>query len=225
MAKSKLITIPIEEEKRERLNKYCSDKGSTVSQTLTKYIDLLLDGSIDDDTQLDNRPGPIDLPYIIQRIMLEVKPLIIDEAYTPYMGINSTLRKHQDSIDELKNKFSEIESLFNDLNDRLISNPQLQPLPDVDIESIKVETPPKQPAEATTPNDTYLPTEKTLDDTKAYITDQLQHNKQFKKRSDRITNQQIADSLQDNGFPHPEGRVWHRNHIPQVAKLLEIESE
>jgi hypothetical protein len=222
MTKTKLITIPIEQEKRERLNKYCADKGSTVSQTLTKYIDLLLDGHIDDDDQIANRPGPIDLDRIVELVLDRIKPVVKDEIDRTQSEMSNQLKEQSADIFDLTNNIIRCQRAIEQVN-RIKSNHTPDSLPDIDLESsIKVERPPKQPAEATTPNDTYLPVKKTLDDTKEYISEQLKHNKHCKKRSDRITNQEIADSLKNHGFPHPKGKIWHRNYIPQVAKLLGI---
>lgn len=60
MAKDKLVTIPIEGWKRDRLNQYCQDKGTKVSELITAYIDKCLAGIIDVEPLVDR---PTDESY------------------------------------------------------------------------------------------------------------------------------------------------------------------
>jgi hypothetical protein len=73
MSKNKLVTIPIEAEKRQRLNDYCAANGSTVAQTLTKYIDMLLEGSINLPRHIEPSISSIDIDAIVDKVIERLK--------------------------------------------------------------------------------------------------------------------------------------------------------
>ena len=101
MAKNKLLTIPIEEEKRERLNQYCGERGKTVSQTITGFIDKLLDGSIDPSTSIEPSRLPIEIS--MTAIVEEVVSRLKETHYVPAKEFNRIVSEISLDMADIKN--------------------------------------------------------------------------------------------------------------------------
>jgi hypothetical protein len=74
MARDKQIVIRIEDEKREDLKKYCSERNVEVGKLLYDIIGKLLDGSLTIDSATDSQAiQPTDLGEQIAQQLTELK--------------------------------------------------------------------------------------------------------------------------------------------------------
>jgi hypothetical protein len=103
MAKDKLITLLIEEEKRDRLKQHCTDLGLNVSQVLSKCIDDILSGSIDLSKPIGISMLPLDIDQAIDAAIDKREQKLLDIIFNPTNQIQSKLRQHDDDIHELEN--------------------------------------------------------------------------------------------------------------------------
>ena len=99
MAKDKLITLLIEEEKRDRLKQHCTNLGLNVSQVLSKCIDDILSGSID----VSKSTGVSMLQIDIDAAIEKREPKLLDIIFNPTNQIQRKLKQHDDNIHELEN--------------------------------------------------------------------------------------------------------------------------
>jgi hypothetical protein len=81
MARDKQIVIRIEDEKREDLKKYCSERNVEVGKLLYDIIGKLLDGSLTIDSATDNQAiQPTDLSEVIaQQIAQQLTELKVGD--------------------------------------------------------------------------------------------------------------------------------------------------
>jgi hypothetical protein len=103
MAKDKLITLLIEEEKRDRLKQHCNDLGLNVSQVLSKCIDDILSGSIDVSKSTGVSMIQLDIDKAIDAAIDKREPKLLDIIFNPTNQIQSKLKQHDDDIHELEN--------------------------------------------------------------------------------------------------------------------------
>lgn len=235
MAKNKLLTIPIEEEKRERLNQYCGERGKTVSQMITGFIDRLLDGSIDPSTSIEpvelSRKS-IDIEEIVEKVidklskdtltdLNSVEPRMVNLSER-ILDQRKDFRIHtQWAVDESVALHQRLESL--ELQIRGISINSVEP----SIEDTEITHIPKSIATATTKK----PIEQSIDqhlqpynleDTKTYLRDKCDYNRTRERRGDRISQGDISIHLLTYNYPHPSNKKWSRDEVRAVCKLWEF---
>jgi hypothetical protein len=227
MAKTKLLTIPIEQEKRDRLNQYCSELNITVSQFITKYIDACLDDSIDSSSSIESSRPHIDIDTIVEKAIDKIVPLMMNKIHDIEQNVMDKTKENETDIFEISNTLISCQRMLRRLNNEIVKYGMKDTaLDDVPNSFSPVEKPKDKPVDTGRLNDTYL--EKStisLTDTQNYIKSRIEYNRSCKKRLDRDSNEKIADFLQEHGYPHPDGKKWHRNHISECCKLWAIDNK
>jgi hypothetical protein len=93
MARDKQIVIRIEDEKREDLKKYCSERNVEVGKLLYDIIGKLLDGSLTIDSATDSQA---------------IQPTDLGEVIAQQIAQQLTELKLGDRLDSLENDLAEI---------------------------------------------------------------------------------------------------------------------
>jgi hypothetical protein len=93
MARDKQIVIRIEDEKREDLKKYCSERNVEVGKLLYDIIGKLLDGSLTIDSATDNQA---------------IQPTDLGEVIAQQIAQQLTELKLGDRLDSLENDLAKI---------------------------------------------------------------------------------------------------------------------
>jgi hypothetical protein len=118
MPKDKLITILIEEEKRDRLKQHCADLGLNVSQVLSKCIDDILSGSIDPSAKLQTKIDlSTDINIAIDAAIDKREPKLLDIIFNPTNQINIKLEQHGEDIKELHNRLDSYQAMIKNLTE------------------------------------------------------------------------------------------------------------
>ena len=93
MARDKQIVIRIEDEKREDLKKYCSERNVEVGKLLYDIIGKLLDGSLTIDSATDSQA---------------IQPTDLSEVIAQQIAQQLTELKLGDRLDSLENDLAKI---------------------------------------------------------------------------------------------------------------------
>ncbi len=120
MAKDKLITLLIEEEKRDRLKKHCTDLGLNVSQVLSKCIDDILSGSIDISKPTSVSMLQLDIDKAIDAAIDKREPKLLDIIFNPTNQIQRKLKQHDDNIHELENAIHTCQTMLKTITELAI---------------------------------------------------------------------------------------------------------
>lgn len=224
MAKDKLITLLITEEKRDRLKQHCADLGLNVSQVLTKCIDDILAGSIDPSTNTQTTSLPIDIDLAIGAAIARRQQISLDDNDAYFQETSQTLEQHTKDISDLEMSVWECQQTIKNLtelvNQQNTINTELDPkTKQALVHTIK----PEQPYKTHSSDEIYLSDEKyTLEDTQTYLQGKGDYNRTREKMSDRISQDDIAIHLQTYNYPHPNNRKWTRDEVRKVCKLWQI---
>lgn len=224
MAKDKLITLLITEEKRDRLKQHCADLGLNVSQVLTKCIDDILAGSIDPSTSSQTTSLPIDIDIAIDAAIDKREPKLLDIIFNPTNEINTKLKEHDDDIYELENALYTCQTMLKTLTELVskkgIGNVELDPTTKQALaHTVKPETPYKTHSS----DEMYLRSEPfTIEETKEFLTRVYKANFETTKISARTSQDTIAELLISSSYPHPNNRKWTRDEVRKVCKMWEI---
>lgn len=104
MAKNKLLTIPIELEKRERLNQHCADRGIKVTELITRYIDRVLAGGESEGTISPSDSSPVVTESFINQIETSISNAIQFPLYslpTEFRELHVHQRTNHDSLQKI----------------------------------------------------------------------------------------------------------------------------
>lgn len=227
MSKNKLLTIPIEQEKRERLNQHCKERGITVSQLITLYIDKVLDDGLDLTQPIEIYRQPIDIDTSLDtyidnlqnsgKFIALVREIVETATEQPdrvsYNYLESVIEEMDgrltDRVDLISHQLSQLASIVN--------NPSPQPIEDSIEESIDA---PIEEEPLTTQAVEQKPF--TLEDTNEFLHQKVGHNRDNPNRTERITQQSIADHLNCYSYPHPTGKKWTRTEVSKICKMWNI---
>jgi hypothetical protein len=224
MAKDKLITLLIEEEKRDRLKQHCAELGLNVSQVLSKCIDDILNGLIDPYANWQTPIPPIDIDIAIDTAIDKFEPKLIDIVEQSTSQINTKLKGHDDDIHELENALYSCQTMIRTLT-KLVNKQGIAKLElDPTTKQALAHTVKPEPIYKTHSSDEiYLdPQRYTLEDTRIYLQGKGDYNRTREKMSDRISQDDIATHLRACNYPHPENRKWTRDEVRKVFKLWSI---
>jgi hypothetical protein len=224
MAKDKLITLLIEEEKRDRLKQHCADLGLNVSQVLSKCIDDILSGSIDPTPNSQTAILPIDIDIAIDTAIDKFEPKLIDIVERSTSQINTKLKEHDDDIHELENALYTCQTMLRTLtelvNKQGIAKVELDP---TTKQALAHTVKPEPPYKTHSSDEMYLEDKiYTLEDTQTLITNIYQANLSTTVISARTSQDGISKILTDGNYPHPNSKKWNRDEVRKVAKLWEI---
>lgn len=199
MAKNKLLTIPIEADKRDRLNKHCADAGTTVAQLITKYIDTVLDNSIGCSISIDSSIPPIDIDSIVEKVIenLKSETVPIDRQFVSIEEFDKAMKHRDLEVEKLQRFVNYSEAKFH--IEQSIDIP-------VDIEHV-----------------IYMPVEvRTLSDTKQYLQEKNDYNRSRSGGSKKITQTDMAVELNNYHYPHPQLKHWTRAEVGKICKIWKI---
>ena len=211
MAKDKLLTIPIESDKRDRLNKYCQDKRIKVSELITEYIDNVLSGSIDIDRSIGSS---ISIESIEPSIDHE-----IEEKYTTLTALYNHIGEY--TVDNLKSIFDRLDAIELTLAKQKHIEPSIdiEPIelsiePSIDIEPIELSIDIEPSIE---PSIDIEPIEPSIEDTKTLISQKME-SRRSTIGGRKVTLDEIAIQLMTYNYPHPNGKKWTRLEVTKIAK-------
>jgi hypothetical protein len=210
MTKNKLLTIPIEEEKRERLNKYCADAGTTVSQFITKYIDAVLDGSIE-------IRESIDIEGIVEKVIDELKfgESPIDARFVSVEEFDKAMAHNALVIADFAASMGRTDLKVEKLQ-KFTNYSEAEQVIDIPIEQ-----PIEQSMDIDKPIDTSVEP-RTLDDTKRYLQSKNDYNRSRSSGSKKISQSDMAFELNNYQYPHPDFKSWTRTEVSKVCKLWKL---
>ena len=224
MTKDKLITLLIEERKRDRLKQHCADLGLNVSQVLTKAIDDILNGSINPSAQTSTTILPIDIAIAIDAAIDKREPKLLDIIFNPTNEIHSKLQEHEDDIKKLIDSVHDLRITIGYLSDSVMKQGTLG----VEIDPVSKQQSdntltPDQPQQFPLSDLTLLTSQSyTLEDTRTYLQGKGDYNRTREKRSDRISQDDISIHLHTYNYPHPSEKKWSRDEVRKVLKLWQI---
>ncbi len=221
MAKDKLVTIPIEAEKRDRLNKYCQDNHIKVSELITGFIDKVLSNDID-----TSRPSSISIPSIDTQNTTDAALLEKLTDLTDGLDLSKKLYNHigEFTTNSLQIIFERLEAieLAIGISSKSISTPIEHPI-DTSISTPiehPIDTSISTPIEHSIDTSISTPIEHSIEDTKTLISQKFDSRRTTK--GNRITLEEIATQLTTYNYPHPQGKKWTRSEVTKIAKLWEI---